>query len=76
MALAFGSGVAFLRVNRKLKTKAALADMDQGLPSLELFDRINHWAVMLGFLCFTLGITASFAWYWVMPDKAFHWDAQ
>ena len=74
MALAFGAALAFLRTNRKLKTKTALADMDNGLPSLDIFDRINHWAVLVGFLLFTLGLAASFAWYWVVPDKTFHVD--
>ncbi len=73
MALAFGAGIAFLRINRKLKTKAALADMNN-LPSLDIFDRINHWTVLTGFLLFTLGLTASFAWYWVVPDKVFKVD--
>lgn len=72
MALAFGAGVAFVRTNRKLKTKTALANMDNDLPSLDIFDRINRWAVLVGFLLFTLGLCASFAWYWVDPEKVFH----
>lgn len=75
LALASGAGLAWLHLNRKIKSKAALGSMHAALPSLELFDRVNHWAVSLGFPLYTLGVFSMAIWYWVDPEKAFHWDA-
>lgn len=74
MIMAFGAGVAFLYYNRKLKTKAGLASMGSDVPSLDVFDRVNRWAVVGGFPLFTLGLFSTFFWYWIAPGKQFAWD--
>lgn len=75
LALACGAGFAWLHLNRKIKSKAALGTMNASMPSLEVFDRVNHWAVALGFPLYTLGVFSLAFWYWIDPEKAFRWDA-
>jgi ABC-type uncharacterized transport system permease subunit len=74
LIMAFGAGIAFLYFNRKLKTKAGLSKMGSDIPSLDKFDRVNRWAVVLGFPLYTLGLFSTFFWYWITPDKQFAWD--
>ncbi|MBG0789955.1 MAG: cytochrome c biogenesis protein CcsA [Desulfovibrionaceae bacterium] len=74
LMLAFGAALAFLFYNRKLKTKAGLKQMGDAIPSLNKFDSVNRWAVLLGFPLYTLGLFSSFFWYWIAPDKQFTWD--
>ena len=73
LAMAFGAGLSFLRMNKKIKAKEKLKDYQKDLPALSSFDRANHWAVVLGFPLFTLGlltgfIGAKFSW-----DKIITW---
>lgn len=74
LALGFGAGLTWLHINKKLKTKVALTSMDSSLPSLSIFDNVNHWAITIGFPLYTLGIFSSFVWYWIDPEKQFSWD--
>lgn len=74
LIMAFGAGVAFIYYNNKLKTKAGLSSMGKDVPSLDKFDTVNRWAVMIGFPVFTLGLFSTFVWYWISPDKKFVWD--
>lgn len=62
LALAFGAALLFLRMERKIKTKSKLSRFDQGLPSLDVFERINHKVVIFGFPLYTLGLAAGFIW--------------
>ncbi|MGE4292272.1 MAG: cytochrome c biogenesis protein CcsA [Desulfovibrio sp.] len=75
LALASGAGLAWLSLNRKIKSKAALGSLNTAMPSLEMFDRVNHWAVTMGFPLYTLGVFSLVIWYWIDPEKAFQWDA-
>ncbi len=75
LALAFASALAFLRLNNKIKTKTALADLGEGTQSLSIFDKVNNWAVAFGFPLFTLGIFSGFVWNWIDPEKTFAWGA-
>lgn len=74
LIMAFGAGLAFIYYNRKLKTKAGLASLGKDTPSLDKFDRVNRWAVALGFPLYTLGLFSTFFWYWIAPGKQFSWD--
>ncbi|WP_243546434.1 cytochrome c biogenesis protein CcsA [Pseudodesulfovibrio tunisiensis] len=74
MTMAFGAGLAFIHYNRKIKTKAGLASLGKDTPSLNMFDRVNRWAVLLGFPLYTLGLFSSYVWYWISPGKQFSWD--
>ncbi|MGE4422892.1 MAG: inner membrane protein YpjD [Pseudodesulfovibrio sp.] len=74
LIMAFGAGVAFLYYNRKLKTKEGLSAMGQSIPSLDKFDTVNRWAVLIGFPLYTLGLFSTFSWYLIAPFKPFAWD--
>lgn len=74
LMLAFGAALAFIYYNRKLKTKAGLAAMGEGIPSLNKFDTVNRLVVAVGFPLYTLGLFSTFFWYWISPDKHFAWD--
>ena len=74
LTMAFGAGLAFIYYDRKLKTKEGLSSIGKDVPSLEKFDRVNRWAVSLGFPIFTLGLFSTFFWYWIEPNKHFAWD--
>ncbi|MBN2140677.1 MAG: cytochrome c biogenesis protein CcsA [Desulfovibrionaceae bacterium] len=74
LTMAFGAGVIFLRLNRKIKTKSGLKGLDKESPPLSRFDSLNHWAVMLGFPLYTLGVVSGFVWTWLNPKKTFSWD--
>jgi len=72
--MAFGAGLAFIYYNRKLKTKAGLSSIGKDVPSLDKFDTVNRWSVMIGFPIFTLGLFSTLFWYWIAPNKLFTWD--
>jgi len=74
LMMAFGAGLAFIYYNRKLKTKAGLSSLGKDVPSLDKFDTVNRWAVVIGFPLFTLGLFSTFFWYWIAPGKIFTWD--
>ncbi|MDD4730534.1 MAG: cytochrome c biogenesis protein CcsA [Desulfovibrio sp.] len=75
LALASGAAFAWLHLNQKIKSKAVLGSMNMSMPSLDVFDRVNQWAVALGFPLYTLGIFSLAIWYWIDPEKTFSWDA-
>ncbi len=72
--LGFAAGLIWLFLNKKLKTKTALPTLDTSMPSLLIFDTINHWIILLGFPLYTLGIFSSYFWYWIDQEKHFTWD--
>lgn len=74
LMMAFGAGLAFIYYNQKLKTKAGLSSIGKDVPSLDKFDQVNRWAVVIGFPLFTLGLFSTFFWYWIAPNKQFSWD--
>ncbi|WP_432736322.1 cytochrome C assembly family protein [Maridesulfovibrio sp. FT414] len=74
MAMAAGAGVAFLYLNNKIKTKANLTGMGKDMPSLNTFDNVNHWSILIGFPLYTLGLAAGFLWARGAFSKMFSWD--
>lgn len=67
LAMAFAAGLIFIRLEKKIKAKAKLSDMDRDMPALSTFDRVNYWAVLIGFPLYTVGmltgfVFAKFAW--------------
>ena len=74
LVLALGAGVAFLRLNRRIKAKAGLSTLDKDMPSLDVFDRINRLAITAGFPLYTVGILAGFVWRVIDPGRKFVWD--
>lgn len=74
IAMAFGAGVVYLYLERKIKTKAKLPGFSKDLPSLETFDRANHWAVTIGFPLYTISLLAGFLWAAFTWKKVISWD--
>jgi ABC-type uncharacterized transport system permease subunit len=60
LAVAFGAGLAFLRLNSRIKSKEALKDLSSDMPALSTFDAVNKVAVLGGFPLYTLGLAAGF----------------
>ncbi len=59
LALASLAGLAYLAKERALKRKVGAGER---LPSLESLDRLEHFALSLGFPLLTLGVVTGFAW--------------
>lgn len=74
LAMAFGAGILFLHVNKKIKTKEKLTGFRKDLPALSTFDKINHWAAVVGFPLFTLGMLSGFIWAHFTWGKVVTWD--
>ena len=74
LAMAFGAGITYLYLEKKIKTKSKLSSFSRELPSLATFDRVNHLAVAWGFPLFTLGILSGFIWAAFTWKRIFTWD--
>ncbi|MGM0611571.1 MAG: cytochrome C assembly family protein [Thermodesulfobacteriota bacterium] len=74
LAMACGAGIAYIFLERKIKTKAKLDGFLKDMPSLNAFDRVNKLAVLWGFPLFTLGLLSGFTWAAIAWDKIFSWD--
>lgn len=74
MAMAAGAGAAFIYLNNKIKSKTAISGFGKDMPSLNSFDRINHWAIAVGFPLYTLGLAAGFLWARSVYKQMFSWD--
>jgi ABC-type transport system involved in cytochrome c biogenesis permease subunit len=74
MTMAFGAGLIFLYLDKKIKNKDRLSGFAKDLPSLNAFDRVNHVAVMSGFPLYTLGMASGFIWGHIQWGRAITWD--
>ncbi|NCC25430.1 MAG: cytochrome C assembly protein [Deltaproteobacteria bacterium] len=74
LALACGAGMCYLYLERRIKTKAGIKGFAQDLPSLSVFDKANHWAVMAGFPLYTAGMLSGFIWAAFTWKQVFSWD--
>ncbi len=74
LVMAFGAGVLFLYLERKIKAKERLTGFSKDMPALAAFDRANHVAVLIGFPAFTLGILSGFVWARGEWGKVVTWD--
>jgi ABC-type transport system involved in cytochrome c biogenesis permease subunit len=74
ITMAFGAGVAYLYLERIIKTKAKMPSFSKELPSLETFDRANHWAVSVGFPLYTISLMSGFLWASFTWKRAVSWD--
>ena len=74
LAVSFGAGLAFLRLEHKIKTKEPLTGLRKELPSLSTFDRAVHWAVAVGFPLYTVGVASGFVWARLTWGRVFSWD--
>lgn len=74
ITMAFGAGVAYLHLEKIIKTKAKMPGFSKDLPSLETFDRANHWAVSIGFPLYTISLMSGFLWASFTWKKVISWD--
>lgn len=74
LAMAFGAGLAFLHLEKRIKTKTGLKKFQQDMPSLDTFDRVNHWVIIAGFPLYTLGLASGFVWAWLSAKRVFSFD--
>ncbi|NLY40489.1 MAG: cytochrome c biogenesis protein CcsA [Desulfovibrionales bacterium] len=74
IAMAFGAGMAYIYLERKIKTKTKLPGFSKDLPSLDTFDRANHWAVSIGFPLYSISLLAGFLWASFTWKKVISWD--
>jgi len=74
LAMAFGAGLAFLHLEKRIKTKTGLKKFQQDMPALDTFDKVNHWVVVLGFPLYSLGVVSGFVWAWLTSKRVFSFD--
>ncbi|MDQ7031476.1 MAG: cytochrome c biogenesis protein CcsA [Desulfonauticus sp.] len=74
LALAFGSGLIYLYLENKIKTKSKLPKFSNDFPSLNFFDHLNHIAIIYGFPLFSLGVFTGFIWATLSWKKVFIWN--
>ena len=73
LALACLAGVMYLLQDRALRNKKAFR-FSRFLPPLRDLDRINHLAVLWGFVSFTVGILAGAVWAGAVWGRPWQWD--
>ncbi|WP_045215829.1 cytochrome c biogenesis protein CcsA [Desulfonatronovibrio magnus] len=74
LAMAFGAGISYLYLDRKIKTKTKLSSVSKDIPSLQSFDKANHIAVIAGFPLYTVGVLSGFIWAAFTWKTIFTWD--
>ncbi|HDQ41800.1 MAG TPA: cytochrome C assembly protein [Desulfonatronum sp.] len=74
LAMAASSGAVYLFLENKIKGKSKITGLSRDLPSLALFDKVNAWAVNIGFPLFTIGLLSGFLWAHLTWERFFSWD--
>ncbi|MFO7727039.1 MAG: cytochrome c biogenesis protein CcsA [Desulfonatronovibrio sp.] len=74
LAMAFGAGLTYIYLDKKIKTKTRLGNVSKDMPSLQSFDRANHLAVIIGFPLYTVGVLSGFIWAAFTWKTIFTWD--
>lgn len=74
LTMAFGAGAWFINLEKRIKAKEKLTGFQQDMPSLSALDAANHWAVVLGFPLYTLGLLAGFVWGWFTWGRTLQWN--
>jgi len=74
LAMACGAGVAYLYLERKIKTKEKLTGFSKSLPALATCDAVNRWAVTAGFPLYTIGLLSGFIWAKFTWNRIFSYD--
>ncbi len=73
LTMAFGAGAWFLNLEKRIKAKEKLTGFQQDMPSLSALDGANHWAVVLGFPLYSLGLVSGFIWGWFTWGRTLQW---
>jgi len=74
LGMAFGAGLAFLHLEKRIKTKTGLKTFQKDMPSLDTFDKVNHWVIVIGFPLYTIGLASGFVWAWLASKRVFSFD--
>lgn len=74
LGMGFGAGIAFIHLEKRIKSKTGLKKFQQDMPSLDTFDRVNHWVIIIGFPLYTLGLASGFVWAWLASKRIFSFD--
>lgn len=74
MAMACAAGAAYLKLERRIKSKEKLTGIWAALPSLEKLDAANRLAVNVGFPLYTVGMLSGFFWAGITWKRFFSWD--
>lgn len=74
LGMAFGAGLAFIHLENRIKTKTGLKKFQQDMPSLDTFDKVNHWVIVIGFPLYTVGLASGFVWAWLASNRVFSFD--
>ncbi|EFL49544.1 cytochrome c assembly protein [Solidesulfovibrio fructosivorans JJ]] len=74
LAMACGAGLAYLYLERKIKTKEKLSGFSKALPALSTCDTVNRWAVAAGFPLYTIGLLSGFIWAKLTWNRIFSYD--
>ncbi len=74
LAMGAGAGAAFLHLEKRIKMKASLKKMQQDMPSLDTFDKVNHWVIVGGFPLYAIGLISGFIWAWLSSKRVFSGD--
>lgn len=69
-----GAGLAFLYLERGIKLKAPLNEVDSAFPPLARLDRLGRLAVLWGFPFFSIGLAAGLAWADKVWGTFLSWD--
>lgn len=74
LGMGFGAGLAFLNLEKRIKTKSGLKTFQKDMPSLDTFDKVNHWVIVAGFPLYSLGLVSGFVWAWLSARRVFSFD--
>ncbi len=74
LGMAFGAGVAFIHLEKRIKTKSGLKKFQKDMPSLDTFDRVNHLVSLIGFPLYSLGLVSGYVWAWMAAKRVFSLD--
>jgi ABC-type transport system involved in cytochrome c biogenesis permease subunit len=74
MAMACAAGAAYLKLEKRIKSKEKLTGMWASLPSLDKLDAANRIAVTVGFPLHTVGLLSGFIWAGLTWQRFFSWD--
>jgi len=74
MAMAATAGAAYIRLEKRIKSKEKLTHAFDALPSLDKLDAANRLAVTIGFPLYTVGLVVGFLWAGLAWGRFFSFD--
>lgn len=74
LALASTTGVIFLFLERRIKTKKAMKGIWEGMPALSMLDKINSFSSIAAFPLYTIGLIAGLIWARPVFGSSFNGD--